>query len=97
MSYNEEDMLEQDAEIDKYIKALDDSDVDDNEEALKLVDIKLKVKNTGNKYDVLRKNSRIKENCNHDDAIYQSSRILQPLRIRTQRTPPDKVVNLPPP
>jgi hypothetical protein len=37
------------AEIDKYIKALDDSDVDNNEEASKQVNIKLKVKNRGNK------------------------------------------------
>jgi hypothetical protein len=37
------------AEIDKYIKALDDSDVDDNEEVLKPVNIKLKVKNRGDK------------------------------------------------
>ncbi len=35
--YNEEDILEQDDETDKYIKALDDFDVDDMEEELKPV------------------------------------------------------------
>jgi hypothetical protein len=37
MSYNEEEILEQDDEIDRYIKVLDDSDVDDIEEELKPV------------------------------------------------------------
>ncbi len=39
MSYKEEDILEQDDEIDKYIKALalDNSDVDDIEEELEPV------------------------------------------------------------
>jgi hypothetical protein len=37
MSYNKEDILEQDDETDKYMRALDDSDVDDIEEQLKTV------------------------------------------------------------
>jgi hypothetical protein len=37
MSYNKEDILEEDDETDKYMKALDDSDVDDIEEEFKTV------------------------------------------------------------
>ena len=37
MSYNKEDILEQDDETDKYMRALDDSDVDDIEEQLNTV------------------------------------------------------------
>ena len=37
MSYNKEDILEQDDETDKYMRALDDSDIDDIEEQLKTV------------------------------------------------------------
>ncbi len=37
MSYKMEDILEEDDEIDKCIKSLDDSDIDDIEEELKSV------------------------------------------------------------
>jgi len=37
MSYNKEDILEQNDETDKYMKTLDDSDVDNIEEELKTV------------------------------------------------------------
>ncbi|CAF1322499.1 unnamed protein product [Rotaria sordida] len=37
MSYNEEDIFEQDDEIDQYTKALDDSDIDDIEDDMKPV------------------------------------------------------------
>jgi len=37
MSYNKEDILEQNAETDKHMKTLDDSDFDDIVEELKTV------------------------------------------------------------
>lgn len=35
MSYQEENIIDQDGDVDNYMKALDDSDVDDIEEELK--------------------------------------------------------------
>jgi hypothetical protein len=39
MAYSKENILEQDDEIDKYVKNLDDSDMDDIEEELKAYNI----------------------------------------------------------
>ena len=39
MAYSKENILEQDDEIDKYVKTLDDSDMDDVEEELKACNI----------------------------------------------------------
>ncbi len=39
MAYSKENILEQDDEVDKYVKTLDDSDVDDIEEELNAFNI----------------------------------------------------------
>jgi len=39
MAYSKENILEQDDEVDKYVRTLDDSDVDDIEEELNAFNI----------------------------------------------------------